>query len=95
MWIDLNCPAEVVGAELASPEKDWIRLILMNLTDRNIDSCEATVRILSREDEELGRTVHRARALRGRPHSAFSMAVTPPSTAKRRPMERQSAGKRA
>ena len=75
MWIDLNCPAEVMGAELASPEKDWIRLILMNLTDRNIDSCEATVRILSREDEELGRTVHRARALRGRPHSAFSMAV--------------------
>ena len=32
MRIDLNCPAEVAGAELASPEKDWIRLILMNLT---------------------------------------------------------------
>ncbi|MCR4877358.1 MAG: soluble NSF attachment family protein [Clostridiales bacterium] len=75
MRIDLNCPAEVAGAELASPEKDWIRLILMNLTDRAIDSCEATVRILNREGAELGRTVHRARTLRGRPHSAFSMPV--------------------
>ena len=75
MRIDLNCPAEVVSTELIREEGDWVRLILMNLTERGIDSCEATVRLLNREGEEKGRTVHRARALRGRPHSAFTMMV--------------------
>ncbi len=70
--IDLNCPAEILRTEI---EEDQVRLILMNLTDRAIDSCEATARVLNREGEELGREVHRGRALKGRPHSAFSMTV--------------------
>ena len=74
MWIDLSCPAEVIGTELV-PEENLVRLILMDLTDRGIDSCEATVRILDRGEEETGRAVHRARALKGRPHSVFSMTV--------------------
>ena len=75
MRIDLNCPAEVVGSELNQPDRGWIQLMLMDLTDRGIDSCEATVRLLDRSGEELGRTVHRARALHGRAHSVFPMSV--------------------
>lgn len=74
MWIDLSCPAEVIRTEL-SPEEKEVRLVLMDLADRGIDSCEATVRVLDREGEELGRAVHRARALKGRPHGVFSMTV--------------------
>lgn len=74
MRIDLSCPAEVVRTELI-PEENLIRLILMDLSDRGIDSCEATVRLLDREGEETGRTVHRARALKGRPHTTFTMHV--------------------
>ena len=72
MRIDLNCPAEIARAEL---EEEGVRLILTNLSDRGVDSCEATVRLLDREGKELGRAVHRARALKGRPRSAFSMEV--------------------
>ena len=72
MRIDLNCPAEIARAEL---EEEGVRLILSNLGDRGVDSCEATVRLVARDGKELGRTVHRARALKGRPHSAFSMGV--------------------
>ena len=76
MRIDLNCPAEVVRTELyREKEGSWVRLILMDLADRSIDSCEATVRILDREGKETGRTVHRARALKGRPHTTFPMNV--------------------
>ena len=75
MRIDLNCPAEVVSTELIREAESWVRLILMDLSDLGIDSCEATVRLLDREGEETGRTVHRARSLRGRPHSAFTMMV--------------------
>ncbi|MBQ9211380.1 MAG: hypothetical protein IJ153_06735 [Clostridia bacterium] len=74
MRIDLNCPAELAGAELDEGANE-IRLILRNLTDRDINSCEATARVLDREGRELGRTVHRARALKGRAHSAFSMTL--------------------
>lgn len=75
MRIDLNCPAETAGAELIRQEDSWVRLILLNLSDRAIDSCEATVRVLDRDGNEAGRTVHRARSLKGRPHSAFSMMI--------------------
>ena len=40
MKIDLSCPAEIVKTELVRGEESWIRLILMNLTERGIDSCE-------------------------------------------------------
>ncbi len=75
MRIDLNCPAEIIRTALSREEDPRAELTLMNLTDRGIDSCEATVRVLDREGTELGRAVHRARALRGRPHSAFVMGV--------------------
>ena len=75
MRIDLKCPAEVAAAEMGRGEESWIRLVLRNLTDQGIDSCEATVRILDREGEEIGRTVHRARALKGRAHGIFPMMV--------------------
>ena len=74
MRVDLNCPAEIAAVEIRR-EEDCVRLILMDLADRPIDSCEATVRIRNREGEEIAREVHRARALRGRPHIAFSMTV--------------------
>ena len=74
MRVNLNCPAEIAAVEIRR-EEDCVRLILMDLADRPIDSCEATVRIRNREGEEIAREVHRARALRGRPHIAFSMTV--------------------
>ncbi|MBQ3704884.1 MAG: hypothetical protein II888_00355 [Clostridia bacterium] len=74
MRIDLRCPAEIFGAEILR-EEAGIRLTLMNLSDRDVDSCEATVRVLDREGKETARTVHRSRALKGRPHSVFSMEV--------------------
>lgn len=75
MRIDLKCPAEVAGTEMGRGEESWIRLILRNLTDRAIDSCEATVRLRDRAGNEIARTVHRARALKGRPRGTFSMMV--------------------
>ncbi len=74
MRIDLNSPVELVRSEI-SREEGLVRLTLMNLTDRAIDSCEATVRLTDRGGDDAGRQVHRARALKGRPHSAFSMTV--------------------
>ena len=75
MRIDLSCPAEILAA--ARPEKDspWAELTLMNGTDRGIDSCEATVWLLDQDGQETGRTVHRSRALAGRPYSTFRMTV--------------------
>ena len=63
MRINLKCPAEVLGMELPTEESPWVRLILMDLTDRGIASCEATVRLLDGEGRETARAVHRARAL--------------------------------
>ena len=75
MRIDLKCPAEMLGAELPTEESPFVLLTLMDLTDRGIVSCEATVKLLDRDGQVKVRTVHRARALEGRPHSTFSMAV--------------------
>ena len=75
MRIDLKCPAEMLGAELPTEESPFVRLTLMDLTDRGIASCEATVKLADREGRIKTRTVHRARGLGGRPHSVFSMTV--------------------
>ncbi len=75
MRIDLNCPAEILNVDLPKKEEPWVTLVLMDGTDRGINSCEATIRILDSAGEELSRTVHRARALGGRPHSTFTMTV--------------------
>ena len=71
MKIDLTCPAEVLQIQLPAEENRNIVLFLFNLAERRIVSCEATVRLLDSEGEEVGRAVHRARALDGRPHTAF------------------------
>ncbi len=75
MRIDLTCPAEILSTTLPTAEEPWISLLLMNGTDRGINSCEATVKVLDSRGQELGRAVHRARALAGRPHMAFRMTV--------------------
>jgi len=75
MRIDLSCPAEILRAELPTAEEPWIRILILNGTDRGINSCEATAKVLDREGRELGRTVHRARALAGRPYGTFLMTI--------------------
>ena len=75
MRIDLSCPAEILRTEMPEKDRPWAELTLMNGTDRGIDSCEATVRLLDGEGKELGRAVHRARALAGRPYGTFRMTV--------------------
>ena len=75
MRIDLKCPAEMLGAELPTEESPFVRLTLMDLTDRGIASCEATVKLADREGRIKTRTVHRARGLGGRPHSVFLMMM--------------------
>ena len=40
MRVDLNCPAEIAAVEIRR-EEDCVRLILMDLADRPIDSCES------------------------------------------------------
>ena len=75
MRIDLTCPAEILTVELPAKEEPWVRLLLMDTADRGINSCEATVKILDEKGAELARTVHRARALTGRPHGTFWMTV--------------------
>ena len=75
MRIDLSCPAEILRLELPKKEEPWVKLLLMNEADRGINSCEATIKILDAKGQELGRAVHRARALTGRPHSTFWMSV--------------------
>ena len=75
MRIDLSCPGEILRAELPTAEEPWIRILLLNGTDRGINSCEVTAKVLDREGRELGRTVHRARALAGRPYGTFLMTI--------------------
>ena len=75
MRIDLSCPGEILRAELPTAEEPWIRILILNGTDRGINSCEATAKVLDREGRELGRTVHRARALAGRPYGTFLMTI--------------------
>ena len=75
MKIDLSCPAEVLRAEPPKEDQPFAVLTLFNLSDRSIVSAEATVRLTDREGKETGRAVHRARALNGRPHTAFTMTV--------------------
>lgn len=86
MKIDLSCPAEILRAEPPNEEQPFGILTLFNLSDRSIVSCEATLRVADREGNEVSRAVHRARALIGRPHTAFTMTV---------PMEAVAAGIRA
>ncbi len=75
MRIDLSCPAEIVRIE--PPEKDspYGLITLFNMDSRSIVSCEVTLRLLDENGGERGRAVHRARALAGRPHTAFRMSV--------------------
>ena len=75
MKIDLSCPAEVLSAALPEEERPFAVLTLFNLADRTVVSCEATLRLTDQEGGELARTVHRARALTGRTHTAFRMSV--------------------
>ncbi len=75
MKIDLSCPAEILLTELPGTEQPFGVLTLFNLADRSIVSCEATLRLIDREGREISRAVHRARALTGRPHTAFTMTV--------------------
>jgi len=75
MRMDLNCPAEILTVEMPTEDDPRAKLVLMNLADRGVNSCEATVRLRDRDGREIARTVHRARALAGRPRSTFSMTV--------------------
>jgi len=75
MKIDLSCPAEILAAAPPEKEQPCCVLTLFNLADRTIVSCEATIRMRDAQGEETGRAVHRARALNGKPHSAFRMTV--------------------
>jgi len=75
MRMDLNCPAEILTVEMPTEDDPRAKLVLMNLADRGVNSCEATVRLRDRDGREIARTVHRARALTGRPRSTFSMTV--------------------
>ena len=75
MKIDLSCPAEILSAALPEEAQPFAVLTLFNLADRTVVSCEATIRLTDQEGRELARTVHRARSLTGRPHTAFRMSI--------------------
>lgn len=75
MLIDLTCPAEVFRVDLPAADSPVCTVMLYNLDDRTIASCEATVRMLDSEGTEKQRTVHRSRALHGRPGTVFPMTV--------------------
>ncbi len=76
MRIDLSCPAEILRIDPPTEGNPYGILTLFNLTaDRAIVSCEVTLKLIDAEGAERGRTVHRARALAGRPHTAFLMSV--------------------
>ncbi len=75
MRIDLTCPVELLSASLPEEEDQVCVLGLFNLTDRTVSSAEATVRLMDSRENEREKVSHRARALNGRPHSAFRMFV--------------------
>ena len=84
MQIDFTCPAEVIRYTLPTKERPVCGLMLFNLSDRMISSVEVTLKLLSAKGEEKERLVFRARALNGRPRTAFQMPVpcTPTSADK-------------
>ena len=75
MLIDLSCPAEVFRSTLPADGTPAVGLILYNLSDRVIASCEVTVRLLSGSGAEKERITYQGQALNGRPHSTFVMNV--------------------
>lgn len=78
MLIDLTCPAEIFRTEMPTEEMPAAQLTLFNLSDRVIVSVEATLKLTGKNREEREKVVYRARALNGRPHSTFQMAIPCP-----------------
>ncbi len=75
MFIDLTCPAELFRTALPTDEDPSCELLLYNLSDRVIVSVEVNLRLLNRVDEEEEHLVYRARALNGRPQTAFTLSL--------------------
>lgn len=75
MFIDLSCPAELFRTALPTEEDPSCQLLLYNLSDRIIVSVEVNLHLLNRRGEDEEHLVYRARALNGRPQTAFTMRV--------------------
>ena len=62
-------------AELPREDYPACELIMYNLSDKLVISCEVTLLLQGQDGEELERLIYRAHALEGRPRSVFPMAV--------------------
>ena len=74
-YIDLSCPVEIFRTALPAGDPPAASLTLFNLSDRVISSVEVLLRLLDEDGRETERLSFRGRALNGRPHSTFLMAV--------------------
>ena len=75
MRMDLTCPVELWRGSLPREDYPACELILFNLSDKLVISCEVTLLLLDAEGKETGRTIYRAHDLEGRTRSPFTMAV--------------------
>ena len=62
-------------AELPREDYPACELIMYNLSDKLVISCEVTLLLQGQDGEELERLIYRAHALEGRPRSVFPMVV--------------------
>ena len=62
-------------AELPRENYPACELIMFNLSDKLVISCEVTLLLQGQDGEELERLIYRAHALEGRPRSVFPMIV--------------------
>ena len=75
MRMDLTCPVELWRSNLPKEDYPACELMLFNLSDKLVVSCEVTLILQDGEGKETDRLIYRAHDLEGRPRTPFTMAV--------------------
>ena len=75
MKIDLTCPAEILRCRLSDNSGSGAEVTLNNLAGKKVVSCEVTLVLHGREEEDTTRVVYRCHDLKAAPGTPFSFDV--------------------
>ncbi len=75
MKIDLTCPVELWRYELPTETDDACRLLLYNLSDKEVSSLQVTLAGYDAQGEALSRQVERLQGVNGLNKSAFEVGI--------------------
>ena len=83
MKIDLTCPAEILRCRLSDNSGSGAEVTLNNLAGKKVVSCEVTLVLHGREEEDTTRVVYRCHDLKAAPGTPFSFDVPFPDQSPR------------